>query len=119
MTAPPWAEDSFGYPSTSINERTRKGSLIRLSFLFFPCHLVIIKNIFQEDGYFYHQPCTTTASTSKDPAATQAFAVVLNWTEEGLRDSIRDSFVTGDWDPEDDADEVLKGMTSAFCIFIV
>lgn len=25
-----------------------------------------------------------------------------------LRDSIRDCFVTGDWDPEDDAEEVIK-----------
>ncbi|CAI4225165.1 unnamed protein product [Auanema sp. JU1783] len=48
----------------------------------------------REDGYSYWQVATTSIES-------------LNWTEEGVRDSIKDCFVTGTWTEDDEEEKEL------------
>ena len=50
----------------------------------------------QEDGFSYSQ----MASTSKES---------LNWSDQDVRNSIQDCFVTGTWTEEDQEEKELKG----------
>uniref|UniRef100_A0A914XT40 Bms1-type G domain-containing protein n=1 Tax=Plectus sambesii TaxID=2011161 RepID=A0A914XT40_9BILA len=47
--------------------------------------------------------CCRFASTSADLYGSAS----LDWSSDEIRDSIRDCFVTGNWDPEEDADQLL------------
>uniref|UniRef100_A0A915CWA7 Bms1-type G domain-containing protein n=1 Tax=Ditylenchus dipsaci TaxID=166011 RepID=A0A915CWA7_9BILA len=55
----------------------------------------------KEDGFLYNQPCTSSKYE------TIAFCGV-DWKATELRDSIRDCFVTGDWEPEDEGDDAVE-----------
>ena len=50
----------------------------------------------QEDGFYYGEMASTSNST-------------LNWTDEEIRSSIQDCFVTGNWTEEDQEEKELKG----------
>uniref|UniRef100_A0A0K0FM02 Bms1l protein (inferred by orthology to a zebrafish protein) n=1 Tax=Strongyloides venezuelensis TaxID=75913 RepID=A0A0K0FM02_STRVS len=59
----------------------------------------------QEDGYCYTTSCSSTSSTN-------IFLKNRNWDDDVTRQLIRDCFVTGKWDNEDDAFNVDETFSS-------